>query len=279
MTIAKVDSILSKHPFFKSLESSTVPTVDSVYAGNRKVGIYNKVYTKIFYIRSNITVINPVTYSSDKSYLLYHENPEEVNLSAHKDVDSLMNEHSLLQGLTDEQKIAIFEIAAYRINMYRTLQEDQEYYFSTHKQDTVTIKKYFFQPLLSALGRVLVQTVRSYVYSPLATVTGAILSLFSKTSIFQPLLVASSKVWQFVSSTFTYIPLVNVTVEILQPGGPTITNIYLPLLTASQLILASDIIEVTYEPILATSTNVIVDVDYTETYTYEPILALTIRVG
>jgi len=248
MTISKVDSILSKHPFFKTLTT------------NQKIGIYNKIYTKIFYIRSNITVINTTTYSSDKSYLLYHENPEDVNLSAHRDVDSLMNEHSLLSGLTDAQKIAVFEIAAYRINMYRTLREDQEYYFSTHKQDTTTIRKYSYQPLLSSVASVLVQTVRSYIFSPIATVTGSVLALLSHSNIFQPLLTATKRILSFLNTTSTHIPLLTVTTSVLPVVVRTITNTYTALLQATSSIVSLGQVN-TYVPSLAVSSEVL-DISY-----------------
>ena len=266
MTISKVDSILSKHPFFKKMDT------------NRKIGIYNKIYTKIFYLRSDITVINPITYTADKSYQLYHEPPEDVNLSAHKDVDSLMQEHSLLKNLSSAQKIAIFEIAAYRINMYRTLREDQEYYFSTHKEDVAYKKKYIYQPLLSAVVKILTATVKNYIYAPLAVATGVILGVLSKTTIFQPLLLVSSKIWQFASSTFTYIPLQKVEYDILQGEGPKVTNIYLPPLAVTYLTVVSHSIIVTYSSTLGATYDIITDADYTESYTYTAPLGLTVNI-
>jgi len=261
MTISKVDSILSKHPFFKTLDT------------NRKLGIYNKIYTKIFYIRSDITVINPTTYSTDKSYMLYHIQPDDVNLSAHKNVDSFMEQHSLLSGLTDAQKIAVFEIAAYRINMYRTLREDQEYYFSTHKEDTVYVKKHIFQPILAVAQKVLTQTVRTLVYSPLATATALVLSLLSHTKYYTPALTVSSKVWTFVSSTFTYIPLVSVQTEVMV-SDHSFDTVYLPLSVVSHSILAGHNLIYTYSSALAVSSKIIEDVDYTATHTYSPYLTV-----
>ena len=182
MTISKVDSILSKHPFFKTLST------------DRKIGIYNKIYTKIFYIRSDITVINPVTYTSDKSYLLYYKYPDSINLSAQQDVDSLMSGDSLLKNLTDAQKIVVFEVAAYRINMYRTLREDQEYYFSTHKSE-VALETKTFSPFLRVISKVLAPVIRSIVYAPLAIANGIILTVLSNTKYYEPALVVSSKLW------------------------------------------------------------------------------------
>ncbi len=263
MIISKVDSILSKHPIFANMEEG------------RKIGIYNKIYTRIFYERSDITIINRKSYSSDKSYLLFYQHIHNINLSAHKDVDSLMNEHSLLKNLTDAQKIAIFEIAAYRINMYRTLREDQEYFFSTHKSAQIK-NDTIFEPILTAIAKVLSPLVKSYIYEPLATVNAVILSLLFSTKYYEPLLSVSSKIWGFVSETITYIPLLEVQYSIGQDKNISIA--YLPLATVSYLILASKHINVVYSPLLQASYNVIMDADYIKSYTYQPPLLVSYQV-
>jgi hypothetical protein len=265
MILSKVDSILSKHPFFKTLST------------DRKIGIYNKIYTKIFYIRSDITIINPVTYSSDKSYLLYHKYPDFVNLSAQQNVDSLMNEDSLLKNLTDEQKIVVFEIAAYRINMYRTLREDQEYYFSTHKPESAVETK-TYSPILNVISRILAPVVSTIVYSPIAVVNGLILTLLKQTKYYEPALVVSTKFWGTISKNFIYIPLLNATSKIIQTQN--ITDIYLPSLVVSTIFITASAITQIYSPILTVSTDIIVDeVDYTVIDTYSPSLTVTTKVG
>lgn len=263
MILSKVDSILSKHPFFKSLSD------------DRKIGIYNKIYTKIFYLRSDITIINKVFYSSDKSYKLYYNHIKDINLSAHKDVDSLMNEHSLLKNLTDEQKIVIFGIAAYRINMYRTLREDQEYFFSTHKSAKIKLES-IYKPLLAVIGRVLTSLVKSYIYSPLASVNAIVLSLLFSTKYYEPTLNVSSKIWGFIAQSITYLPLLQVQFTIGQDIN--ITKTYLPLAVVSFLLLTGLNINVTYNPLLSVNFDLIMDADYIKTYTYQPSLVMTYEV-
>jgi len=265
MTLSNADSILSKHPFFKSLDDDT------------KIGIYNKIATKIFYLRSDITIINRKTYSTDKSYLLYHKHLDDVNLSAHKDIDSLMNEHSLLKNLTDQQKIAIFEIAAYRINMYRTLREDQEYFFDTHKEDVYYRLKRWFQPILIVASKILSYTTKTLIFQPLLVVNATVLTLLSSTKYFIPLLTATSKVWTFVRESITLIPLVELQAKIVQDKN--ITKILLPKLIVSfLLLLGSKTKTVTYIPQLAVSYDIITDADYTKIITLQPLLVMSYQI-
>jgi hypothetical protein len=260
MLISKVDAILSKHPFFANMETS------------RKIGIYNKIYTKIFYTRSDITVVNRTVYPSDSSYGLSLHIDEDRNLSAHKDVDSLMNEESLLQNLTDEQKIAIFEIAAYKINIFRTLREDQEYYFNTNRADAES-RTNIFSPLLAVASKILSPIIETFIYRPLAKATAMILSVTENTNYFIPLLTVSSRIWELASSIYTYRPLISATFRVYDGDAFVETNVYLPLLTVQSLVLSSPFMTVTYSPLLGVEAQVIVNVDYTQTYIYQPLLS------
>ena len=259
MTISKVDSILLKHPFFANMEES------------RRIAVYNKVYTKVFYERSDITVVNRTTYSTDASYELHLYQSGIKNLSAHKDVDSLMNKESLLKNLTDEQKIVIFEIAAYKINIFRTLQEDQEYYFSTHKAD-VKPHDTIFAPLLDVVNKILSPIIETLIYRPLAAATAIIISLLSATDYYTPALTISSKIWKLISNIYVYEPLVSATFRVYDGDAFVEVNTHLPLLTIEALIIGgAPRISVVYSPLLSIETQIMVDgVDYIESYTYEP---------
>jgi len=265
MNIAKIDALLLEHPFIKDLSV------------NERLSIYNKVYNKIFTIRNDITIINPVQYSTDKSIKIHHQFPLDLNLSAHKDLDYLMEQHTLLKNLTEQQKIVIFEIAAYKINIYRTLREDQEYFFNTHKEDTYYRIKRWFQPILTATSKILSYTTKTIIFQPLLTVNASVLSLLSRTKYFNPLLTVTSKIWTLANYITTFNPLAIVTATIIQDKNTTV--VLLPLAIVSYLIInGSKNINVTFNPLLSAEYSIITDADYTQSTIFQPLLTMSYQI-